>query len=183
MSQFLPPESLILVAVMPATRDLEIARLLGWYRIRFKSAPKILEVDYVAFYQTGAFGAEHGGRIEHYAELRGHELVRRRDLFREEVEHPRAGEEYFKLMLGPLQTLPQPLPAGKWKRVTFLYTTGELFNRARTVDDLVVRCDARATLWRTMRERALQTGRYHAEDLPEEALDAGLLALLGAFLK
>ena len=54
----IPPEALILVAVMPNPRDLEISRLLGWYRIPYRSAPKTISVDYIAFYQTAEFGAE-----------------------------------------------------------------------------------------------------------------------------
>jgi hypothetical protein len=173
----------LLVAVMPEQRDLEIARLLGWYRIRLKSAPRVLEVDYLAFYQPGAFGQEHGGRIEHFAALRGHELVTRRELFRDEPQHPRANEEYFKLALGPLQTLPAPILGGRWKRVTFLYPTGALFGTAATLQDLVVRSEERAGLWRSLRERALHSGQYHADDLPEFALDPALLAMLGGLVK
>ena len=54
----IPPQALILVAIMPNPRDLEIARLLGWYRIPYRSAPKTISVDYIAFYQTAKFGAE-----------------------------------------------------------------------------------------------------------------------------
>ena len=168
---------------MPEMRDLEIARLLGWYRIRLKSAPKVLEVDTLAFYQTSAFGSQHGGRIEHFAALRGHELVTRRTLFRDEPDHPRANEEYFKLSIGPLQTLPEPIPAGKWKRITFLYTTGDRFINAREIHDLLVGAEERAGLWRILRERALQSGQYRAEELPEAALDPILLAMLGGLIK
>jgi hypothetical protein len=42
----------VLVAVVNNRRDLEIARLLGWYRIPVRSAPKAVGVDYLAFYQT-----------------------------------------------------------------------------------------------------------------------------------
>ena len=49
------PTSLILVAVLPTPRDLEIARVLGWYRIPFRTAPKVVAVDYLAFYQPGSF--------------------------------------------------------------------------------------------------------------------------------
>ena len=38
------PTDLILVCVLPAPRDLEIARLLGWYRIPFRTAPKVVAV-------------------------------------------------------------------------------------------------------------------------------------------
>ncbi len=57
------PTDLILVCVLPGPRDLEIARLLGWYRIPLRTAPKVVAVDALAFYQPGAFG-ESGGKIE-----------------------------------------------------------------------------------------------------------------------
>jgi len=58
MIDFLSPESLILVVLLNNQRDFEIARLLGWYRIPLRSAPKVIAVDYLAFYQTAAFGEE-----------------------------------------------------------------------------------------------------------------------------
>ncbi len=183
MSLLPEPEALILVAVMPERRDLEIARLLGWYRIRFKSAPKVVAADYIAFYQTGDFGEAHRWQIESFAELRGHELVTRRELFRDDPDHPRAAEEYFKLSLGPLQLLDRPIRAGSWKRLTFLYTTGRHFAAASELRDLVVHSEERAGLWRILRERALRGGRYQAEQLPELPLDPLLAALLGGLLR
>ena len=70
------PTDLILVCVLPGPRDLEIARLLGWYRIPFRTAPKVVAVDALAFYQPGTFG-ESGGRIEYLAPVRGYELTTR----------------------------------------------------------------------------------------------------------
>ena len=119
------------------------------------TAPKVIEVDYLAFYQTGAFGEEHRWQIETVAEVRGHELTTRAELLRDEPDHPRASEEYYKIQLGPLEVLPRPILAGRWKRITFLYTTGALFVTAQTVNDLVVRSDEREVLWRSLRERAL----------------------------
>ena len=124
-------------------------------------------------------GPEHRWRIEHFAEVRGHELTTRRELFRDEPDHPRADEEYYRLALGPVQSLPQPLPASRWKRITFLYTTGELFPAAQTINDLVVGSEERQVLWRSLRERALQGGEYQPQDLPEIPFDPALLALLG----
>ena len=88
--------SLVLVCLLPTPRDLEIARLLGWYRIPFRSAPKVIAVDYLAFYQPGSFGAQ-GGRIQYTAAVRGHELTTRAELLKDEPNHPRAREEYFKI--------------------------------------------------------------------------------------
>jgi hypothetical protein len=96
--------SLVLVAVVNNPRDMEIARLLGWYRIPLRTAPKVIAVDYLAFYQTGAFGEEKW-RIQHIAPVRGHELTTRLELLRTEPDHPRAKEEYYKIQLGPLEQL------------------------------------------------------------------------------
>jgi hypothetical protein len=115
--------------------------------------------------------------------VRGHELTTRAQLLREEPDHPRAREEYYKIQLGPLQTLPHPILAGKWRRVTFLYTTGELLRSAQTLQDLIVRSEERDILWRSLRERALQSGQYQAADLPEVDLDPLLLAMLGGLGK
>lgn len=49
------PNDLILICVLPGPCDLEIARLLGWYRIPFRTLPKMVAVDALAFYQPGTF--------------------------------------------------------------------------------------------------------------------------------
>lgn len=173
-----PSTALVLVAIVTQPRDLEIARLLGWYRIPLRSAPKVIDVDYLAFYQSAGFGEQQRWRIETFAEVRGHELTTRGELLRDEPDHPRANEEYFKIQIGPLQRLPQPILAGRWRRVTFFYTTGELLQTGRALKDLVVRDEERQILWQALRERALQGGLYGAQELPEAALDPALLALL-----
>lgn len=168
---------LVLVCIVPSPRDLEIARLLGWYRIPLRTAPKVIAVDYLAFYQPGSFGAS-AGRIEFIAPVRGHELTTRAELLKDEIGHPRAREEYFKLQLGPLERLPEPILAGKWRRLTFLYTTGEYLIKAGTLNDLVVRSEQRASLWQNLRERA-ELDQSYKFDLPEDVDPEILLELLG----
>jgi hypothetical protein len=169
---------LILVCLIPSPRDMEIARLLGWYRIPFRTAPKVVAVDALAFYQTGSFG-DGAGQIEWSAPVRGHELTTRAELLRDEPDHPRAGEQYFKIQLGPLERLPHPVVAEKWKRLTFLYTTGEYLLNAKTLNDLVVQSDERQLLWQSLRERAENRQLYKSDipgaDIPPEVL----IALLG----
>jgi hypothetical protein len=172
------PTDLILVCLLPSPRDLEIARLLGWYRIPLRTAPKVVAVDYLAFYQTSAFGAR-GGRIEFLASVRGHELTTRRELLKDEADHPRAHEEYYKIQIGALEKLKEPIVAGKWKRITFLYTTGEYLLHARTLHDLVVAGDERQILWRSLRERA-ESAQLYRTDLPDADVPPDvLIALLG----
>lgn len=174
----LTPASLVLVCLLPAPRDLEIARLLGWYRIPFRTAPKVVAVDYLAFYQPGSFG-DLGGRIEYIAQVCGHELTTRAELLRDEPGHPRANEEYFKIQIGALEKLKQPILAEKWKRLTFLYTTGEYLLNAKTLNDLVVQSDERQLLWQSLRERA-ENAQLYTTDLPEVDIPPEvLLALLG----
>ena len=172
------PTSLILVAFLPTPRDLEIARLLGWYRIPLRSAPKVVAVDHLAFYQPASFG-ERGGKIEFISEVRGHELTTRAELLRDEADHPRAREEYYKIQLGGLEKLSTPITTDKWKRITFLYTTGEYLLNAKSVNDLIVNGDERQTLWRSLRERAENEQLYKVDmpdaDIPPEVL----MALLG----
>ena len=170
--------SLVLVCLLPSPRDLEIARLLGWYRIPLRTAPKVVAVDYLAFYQPSAFGS-HGGKIEFVSQVRGHELTTRAELFKDETGHPRAKEEYYKIQLGGLEKLSQPIIADKWKRLTFLYTTGEYLLNAKLLNDLVVQNEERDLLWKSLRERAENEQMYKvdlpAADIPPDVL----MALLG----
>src|SRR5215216_244170 len=174
----LSPTSLVLVCLLPTPRDLEIARLLGWYRIPLRTAPKVVAVDYLAFYQPSAFG-DRGGQIEYVAQVRGHELTTRGELLKDEADHPRAKEEYYKIQIGGLEKLKEPIKTDKWKRITFLYTIGEYLLNAKLLNDLVVQSDERELLWKSLRERA-ENNQLYKTDLPEADIPPEvLMALLG----
>jgi hypothetical protein len=131
----LAPDDVVLVAILREPRDLEIARVLGWYRIPLKSAPKMIRVDWIAFYLTGAFGKDRW-TVRYLAPVMGHELISRGDLLREEADHPQAGEPYYKVAVGPLAQLAHPIPARGWRRFVFLYTSGEKLLAARDLREL-----------------------------------------------
>jgi len=174
----LKPTDLILVCLLPTLRDMEIARLLGWYRIPLRTAPKVVAVDYLAFYQPSAF-AERGGQIEFIAQVKGHELTTRGELLRVEKDHPRSKEEYYKIQLGGLEKLKEPIKTDKWKRLTFLYSTGEYLFNAKILNDLVVQSEEREILWKSLRERA-ENEQLYKTDLPEADIPPEILmALLG----
>ena len=170
--------ALILVAILPSLRDFEIARLLGWYRIPLRMAPKIVDVDYLAFYQTGSFADKHRWMIEHFAEVRGHELTTRVALLREEPDHPRAKEEYYKIQIGAIQKMDPSIPAGKWKRITFFYTLGSLINQASVINDLVVKSEDRDLLWKCLRERNRSYATHSRADQMELFSEEELLSIL-----
>ena len=177
----LSDDALVLVAIMPKPRDMDIARLLGWYRIPLKSAPKILHPDVIAFYQTSSFPKGHRSQIEYYSEVAGVELTTRAELFRDEPGHPRAHEEYFKIQLRSMERLPNPVLADEWKRFTFFYTTGSRLYTAETIRGLAMNARERGDVWRVLREREEIFGRTSditAEESPE-VLPQDLLFLLG----
>jgi len=161
------PTDLVLVAILSHQRDLDIARLLGWYRIPLRSAPKTIAVDWLAFYQTAAFGADKWA-INYAAPVRGYELQTRVELLHSEPDHPRANEPYYRIQLGTLERLPHPIPARHWRRLTFLYATGELLLSAQEIGDLIVPSGERERLWRALCERHSEgLSHYGANADPE----------------
>jgi hypothetical protein len=131
------PEDRVLVAVMNRPKDFEIARDEGWYRIPEGRAPRGMFFEYVAFYFTGAFG-DRKWAVHYYARILGHELVTRRNLLPDEADHPRAGELYYKLQLGPLQQREPPIVSRRWRRIAFIHTTWDRFEAAQEINDLFV---------------------------------------------
>ena len=168
---------LVLVAILKDKRDLEIARVLGWYRIPLKSAPKTVAVDYLAFYQTAKFGDDKWA-INYVAPVRGHELTTRAQLLRTQPNHPRADEPYYKIQIGPLERLERSIPSRAWRRITFLYTTGEYLLRAEELNDLIVQSAERDRLWKALRERGLQAERQYERERGGE-IDLAVLCALG----
>ena len=93
-------------------------------------------IDWISFYFTKAFG-EDKWAIHYYAKVKGHELVTRRDLIPTEPDHKRAEQWYYKFSLGPLQHKLPPVITNKWRRITFIFTTGDRFEAAEEIGDLL----------------------------------------------
>src|SRR5204862_8159833 len=91
---------------------------------------------------------------------------------------PRAAEPYYKIQIGPLERLERSIPSRAWRRLTFLYTTGEHLQRAEELNDLIVQSAERERLWKALRERGLQPERQYqrAQGGPP---DLALLCALG----
>jgi very-short-patch-repair endonuclease len=74
-------------------------------------------------------------------------LVRRRDLFPDQTDHPRAEEAYYKIELGPLIELKRPITSRSGRRILFIWTTGDKFSRAVEINDLLGKSDEDDALW------------------------------------
>ncbi len=126
----------VLVGIMRSREDFRLARDAGWYRIPQRSAPpSTTDAAVLAFYFTAAFGKDKWA-VHWYAEVRGYELVRRRDLLPDQPDHPRADEPYYKLQIGPLIRREPPIPSRRWRRITFIETTWDRFAAAEEINDL-----------------------------------------------
>jgi hypothetical protein len=115
-------EARVLVAVVTRPRDLVAARDEGWYRVPLARAPRALHAEYLAFYQTAAFGSERWA-VRYLAAVRAVSIATRRALLPAEARHPRADERYYRFALGPLEPLPVAVPSRRLRRITFIPTT------------------------------------------------------------
>lgn len=144
----------VLVAVVNNVRDLERARDEGWYRIPVQRAPRRVAAEYLAFYQTGAFGEE-GCAVRYYAPVRRFHILTRAELLPDQANHPRAGDAYYKIEIGPLQPLPRPVPSRALRRITFIPTTLSRLLAAQEINELWQRDDPQQRLWLALREAGL----------------------------
>lgn len=155
------PEDRVLVTYVPNPADFAIIEREGWYRIPERSAPKGLFAEYFAFY----FGRKFGDRkwsIHYYAQQKGYELVTRLDLFPDQRDHPRAGDRYYRVQLGPLQRLAQPIVSLRWRRIAFAHTTWDRFQDAREINDLFIEGGTYVDrLYAALKEKGLQAERNY----------------------
>ncbi len=153
------PEDRVLVAVMNRPKDFEIAQREGWYRLPEGKATAGAYFEYVAFYFTAAF-AEQKWAIHYYARRLGHELVTRRQLLPDEPDHPRSGDRYYKLQLGPLQRRDPPIVSLRWRRIAFIHTTWDRFEAAEEINDLFIEGDPYVDrLYHALRDSGLSPER------------------------
>ena len=153
-------EEQVLVVVMNNRRDFEIARERGWYRIPLQRAPHQVGADYLAFYQTKAFGAERWA-VNYYAPVRRYQIVTRAELLPEEAGHPRADDRYYKVEIGPLQRLPHPIPSRRLRRITFIPTTLRRLLSAQEINDLWCGGPSEEALWEAFKRGGLDAERRY----------------------
>ena len=166
----------VLVAVVNNERDFERARDEHWYRIPVKRAPRQIAAEYLALYQTGKFGAQ-GRRINYYAPILRYHIATRAELIPDQPDHPRAGDQYFKLELGDLIPLAEPIGNARQPRITFITTTLERLLNARDVSELWLREAARKKLYAAVRERGLAVECWYPVEMGDRP--EADLALLG----
>ena len=122
----------VLVAIVNDKRDFAIAQNHNWYRIPVSSAQKWLRnrwpPDWLAFYQTKVFGPE-AHSIRYFFQVIDINKVYRWQIFPDEPIGKKTNQQYYQLILNPLQKLPEPIFSRRWRRIVFIpTTTGELIS-------------------------------------------------------
>lgn len=141
----------VLVAVVPRLDDWGHIVNEGWYHIPAARAPRRIAVDRIAFYHPACFPAS-AHTVSYYADVRGYDLLPRWSLFPGQPAHPRAHDLYYRLNLGPVLSLPWPIPAARLRRITFIRTNWDLLLQAQDVAELWPRDSLPARLARELHD-------------------------------
>lgn len=129
----------VLVAIINNQRDLDLAREQHWYRIPVERVAPWLKKgwppQWLAFYQTKVFESA-AYTVTYYAPVQRIQIVDRVQLFPEEAPNDKSQKRYYKVEIGALQELPQPIVSFRRRRITFIQTTFFQLTTALTVEDL-----------------------------------------------
>lgn len=174
----------VLVSIMNDPCDFAIARDDHWYRIPKDSVDKWLARSWppkwVAFYQTKVFGKE-SYSVTYYAKVLDIKEVPRRELFTQHKRGKDPEKIYAKLILGPLQQLPQPIFSRRFRRVVFIPTTWEKFLDAFEINDLYDESPLEDKLWAAFKRLEICAERQEFFEVDSEfvALDFAIYCVDG----
>jgi hypothetical protein len=130
------PEDRVLIAVINRKRDLVHARDDHWYRIPVHQMPHGVSTEYIAFFVSGRLLKHQSSGVHYYARVNGIELRYRYELLPDEVQHPRAGEVYYRLAIGNLLPKTPPIHNPERRSISFIYTTWDRLQAASVISDL-----------------------------------------------
>lgn len=152
-------ETPALVGVVTRRKDWDLLLRERWYRVPVRTAPdRLAEFRHFAFYQASAFGPEKWA-VNYRAEVRGIRRVRRIELLPDELGHPRAEHDYFRVDVGELQPLPRPIPSRRLRRIVFIPTSLERLLSATEVNDLFRTSPIEDILYLALRKEGLEPER------------------------
>ncbi|MFP3896029.1 MAG: endonuclease domain-containing protein [Anaerolineales bacterium] len=144
--------------------DFAIAQGQHWYRIPVSSVHRFLKErwppEWLAFYQTKAFGAEKYS-IRYYARVVDIHKVFRWQLFPDEPVNEKTNRQYYQLMLSPLDQLPEPILSLRLRRIVFIPTTWEKFVSAVEINDLYDESPLEDHLWIELKRRKIEAQRQY----------------------
>ncbi len=131
-----------------------------WYHIPVKSAPDNVSLaEFIAFYFPKIFGEEERYKVNHYAQVRAVDIVKRVKLFPGEPKHKGAHEDYFQFHLGEIKRLPHPIPSKRWRRIVHIPTSRQKLFSAEEINDLYDTSPLEEKVYREMKRRRIDAER------------------------
>jgi very-short-patch-repair endonuclease len=138
------------------------ARDERWYRIPVESAHKWLKnrwpPSWLAFYQTKVFKDE-AYAINYFSKVHEVREVSRQELFPNEPDNEKTARLYYQLVLGAMQTRPEPIVSHRWRRITFICTTWQKFLNADEINDLYDESPLEDQLWTELKRLGINAER------------------------
>lgn len=149
----------LLVALLPKKAALETLQNEGWYHIPVEKTPsqwrKGWRPKVMAFYQGKSFGKEEQYKIRYFGDVEHIDIVARKELFPDdEANQHKAENPYYKIQLKSLQVRYQPIISYRPRRLVFVPSTLEKFEKAEQINDLFDGSPIEDLLWKGL--RALQ---------------------------
>ena len=149
-----------LVGIVPRKNLWDVVQSERWYHIPVESAPKNAKLaDYLGFYFPAVFGEEMQYKVNFYTKVKKVDIVKRIQLFPEELEHKRANDYYFKFYLGQIKKLPKPIPSIGWRRIVHIPTSYEKLFSAKEINDLYDTSPLEEKMYLEMKKRKIWAER------------------------
>jgi very-short-patch-repair endonuclease len=174
----------VLVAIMNNRQDMAIAQEQHWYRIPISSVEKFLKrrwpPEWLAFYQTSIFGSERY-TVSFYAKVLDITVCDRSQLFPHEPPNAKSHKRYHKLILSPLQKLPQPIVSHRKRRITFISTTLHKLTLATEINDLYDDSPLEDRIWQACKSLQISAERQERIKIKENTyfLDFAIYCVRG----
>ncbi len=151
----------LLVAILKEKSDFAILQEQGWYRIPVDHRPKRWPPRWLAFYQPKAFG-EDAYCVRYFGEVDDIRVVRRCELFPNEIASQKSERSYYRITLKSLEERRQPIPSLLPRRLVFIPTTWEKFDRAEQINDLFDDSPLEDRLWTELKRQQIRAERQWA---------------------
>jgi very-short-patch-repair endonuclease len=153
----------VLVALMNRTEDFRIAKEQGWYRIPVKNAPPIIKeghASYIAFYHTKTFTKERF-TIQWFGKITKFSILKREQLFPNEIKNIKTGKEYYKIEFSQLKQLAIPIVSLRPRRILFIPTTQEKFFTSKEINYLFNRSPLENKFWTALLSQTIYAEREY----------------------
>jgi len=148
------------VGIVPRKNLWDRIRTEGWYHIPVESAPKnAVFAEYLGFYFPAVFGDKLKYKVSYYGNVKRVDVVKRIELFPEEIEHKRANKDYYQFHLEQIKTLPRPIPSIGWRRIVHIPTSCEKLFTAEEINDLYDTSPLEEKMYLEMKKRKIWAER------------------------